>query len=182
MFGSQPSPAGLTSQPIAPGPALQSPDIPQLKKRGGMFSGMTIDINRGIAGYLAGLGNPAGIQMLRSMDEQRQQQMEESRQTRERQQSLQDQMSLYDYEAQHPKPANNDTANDYSFWQQHLSPEQFQQYVANKVDPPQYMNVPGVGLVQIPRGGPSAAPTAPVGKLTPLGAGGPASGPGGFHY
>lgn len=44
----------------------------------------------------------------------------------------------YEYELAHPKPTNNDTAADYAFWQQHLSPEQFETWVQNRVDPPQY--------------------------------------------
>lgn len=64
-------------------------------------------------------------------------------------------------------PANNDTANDYEFWRSHLPPAQFQQWLDNQVNPPQIMNIPGYGVVSIPRDGPSV-PTRPVGKLTPI--------------
>lgn len=40
------------------------------------------------------------------------------------------------------KPPQNDTAADYEFWKQHMSPEQFQAYVQNKADPPQYRQGP----------------------------------------
>lgn len=42
------------------------------------------------------------------------------------------------WERANPKPVNNDTVADYEFWKQHMSPEQFQAYVQNKADPPQY--------------------------------------------
>jgi hypothetical protein len=107
---------------------------------------------------------------------------EEAHYERERHDKQDDWRTQYDYEVAHPKPVNNDTSADYDFWQQHLSPEKFQEYVSNKVNPPQYMQVPGLGIVQIPRsGGQAGPPTAPVGKLRPLGAGGPSpSGSGGF--
>lgn len=178
MFGSEMDP-GSQFQPAA----MPQPDLPQFKKPGMFGAGkVQIDLGRALAGYLAGIGNPAGVQALRSMDERRQQQAEEQAYEQRRQQSLQDQMSLYDYKAAHPEPANNDTANDYAFWQQHLTPEQFQEYVSNKVNPPQLMNVPGVGIVSIPRQQSAPqVPTAPVGKLTPLGGPTP-GGSGGFPY
>lgn len=46
------------------------------------------------------------------------------------------------YERANPKPINNDTVADYEFWKQHMSPDQFQAYVQNKADPPQYRQGP----------------------------------------
>lgn len=71
---------------------------------------------------------------------------------------------------------------DYNFWKGVLPPDQFEQYVANKVNPPQLMDVPGVGIVSVPRmASPQGAPTAPVGTLRPYNPGGPTpSASGGF--
>lgn len=174
-------PGGLFgAQPPNLGPNVQ---MPQTQHGGGMFGGSNLGsiLAAALSGYAAS-SNPGPQQALfAALAQKRRQAEEESQYQRERQDKQTDWQSQYDYELQHPKPINNDTANDYSFWQQHLSPQEFETWKQSKIDPPQYMNVPGVGLVQIPRGG-SAAPTAPVGKLTPLGAGGPAPGPGGFHY
>lgn len=37
-----------------------------------------------------------------------------------------------------PQQPNNDTVADYNFWKQTLPPEQFQKWLQNKIDPPQY--------------------------------------------
>lgn len=87
----------------------------------------------------------------------------------------------FDYEAAHPKAVNNDTAADYAFWKERLSPEQFAAYVESKTNPPQLMMTPQ-GIVSVPRAGGGmgaspAVPDKPVGKLTPLGPGGAAPQP-----
>jgi hypothetical protein len=155
-------------------------NVPQPKKRG-MFAGAEINPGNAIAGFLAGMFPQYAGSFLAPMMQRQRMEYDAQQQQSEHDHQLQDAKDLYDYKRNNPEPINNDTANDYSFWRQHLTPDQFQQWIESKVNPPQYMNVPGVGLVQIPKGAP-AAPTAPVGKLTPLGAGGPSpSGSGTFH-
>jgi hypothetical protein len=157
-------------------------------KRGGMFGGATIDLSRALAGFLAGMGNPAGVRALQSLNAMRQRQLEHQQElddyARKRADDRSDFTFEQDYKAAHPAPVNNDTVADYNFWKSVLPPDQFQQYVANKVNPPQLMEVPGVGIVSVPRMAPQqGVPSAPVGKLTPLGAGGPTpSASGGFPY
>jgi hypothetical protein len=161
---------------------------PAPAKKGGMFGGNKFGIGQAIVaalnGYLAGTGNPVGMQNMQMMAAMRQRQMERQQgledYNRKRADENSDWQSHYQYELDHPKPINNDTALITS-WKQTLPPEQFQTWLQNKIDPPQYMNVPGVGLVQVPRQAPSQVPDKPVGKLTPLGAGGPSpGGSGGF--
>lgn len=37
-----------------------------------------------------------------------------------------------------PKEPNNDTVADYNFWKQTLSPQQFERWLQNRIDPPEY--------------------------------------------
>jgi hypothetical protein len=185
----------LFPPPIAP----DNPIMPQQRgqfvnvppppppSRGGMFGGgkVSIDLSRALAGYLAGIGNPAGMQTLQALNAMRQQQLEHQQSiddyNRRRTDDNADYVTHLQQKAQYDPPSN-DTVNDYNFWKSVLPPEQFQQYVANKVNPPQLMEVPGVGLVSVPRmATPQGAPPAPVGNLKPYNPGGPASqAPGGF--
>jgi hypothetical protein len=84
------------------------------------------------------------------------------------------------------KPApTNDTVADYNFWKGALPPEQFEQYIANKVNPPHFAVLPNgqMGMVggYQPESVPVAPPSAPVGKLTPIGDGGQTPASGGFR-
>lgn len=183
MFGSA-LPLSLDEQqPLGSMPQAPAPDLPQVGqyKKQGMFA--EGGVGRAIAGMIGDyLLQRAGMQPIYqpTMMEKQKLALEEQQYQRQRQDKRDD----FVFEQEHRAPPNNDTAADYSFWQQHLSPEDFEAWKQNKINPPQYMNVPGVGLVQIPRGGadPQGVPTAPVGKLTPLGAGGPSpSGSAGFR-
>lgn len=79
----------------------------------------------------------------------------------------------YDLENPAP-PAPNDTERDYQFWKERLTPEQFNQWLANRVySPPHFGVVDGVPAMIGGYGGNDAPPSAPVGKLTPLGGAGP---------
>ena len=70
-----------------------------------------------------------------------------------------------EYERNNPKPVNNATANDIELMRGMLSPEQFQQYMSNNfVNPSFYTGPDGRRYAN-----PTAPPTAPVGKLTPIG-------------
>lgn len=85
----------------------------------------------------------------------------------------------YDYKVAHPEPINNDTANDYAFWQQKLSPEEFALWRQNKIDPPQYRQGPDGQFYRIAPTTPPPITAEDWNKGQPLG--GPASAPGGFH-
>lgn len=162
----------------------QPVDLPGMAQPKGMFGGggWKDALLAAAAGYL-GRRNPGAAQGLFHMIQQKQQQaLEEAQYQRQRQDKFGDWRQQYDYELGHPKPTNNDTVADYDFWKRTLPPDQFNEWLQNKINPPQIMNLPGVGIVQVPRQAPQGTPTAPVGKLTPLGAGGPAPGPGGFQY
>jgi hypothetical protein len=84
----------------------------------------------------------------------------------------------------HPKPVNNDTANDFNFYSQQLGPEAGQTFLHNQLDPIVTIPLPGGSTYVGPRSGMQAAlgggdpsspqgavPAAPVGKLTPIGGG-----------
>lgn len=165
----------------------------QPKKSGGMFGGGDAKFGIGQAlvaalnGYLAAGGNPVGIQNMRMMQEaaqakrQRQQELEDY--NRKRADENTDWTARKQWEIEHPAPVNNDTVADYEFWKRTLPPNQFQTWLQNKIDPPQLMQVPGVGIVSVPRQAPQGAPSAPVGKLKPYNPGGPTpDASGGFPY
>jgi hypothetical protein len=132
------------------------------------------------------MGNPVGQANIQALHQRRmmeqQQALAAQQYARERQDKRDDFTFEQDYRAQHPGPVNNDTVNDYNFILQTLGPDKAKEYLETKANPPQFMQVPGVGIVQIPRAPGGSTPTAPVGKLTPLtgDAGGNASG--GFPY
>jgi hypothetical protein len=188
--------SGLPLDPSINAAPLQSlyaptPQIPtEIAPRGGMFGGNAqMALMAAISGLMA-RRHPQVSQMMQNMLLLKQKQALAQQQ---RQQGIADDFTKfkqqYDYELGHPKPINNDTANDYAFWQQHLTPEQFQQYVQKQYDPDVSIPLPDGRMYVGPRSGMAAAlgqggpPKAPVGKLTPLGAGGPTpSASGSFPY
>lgn len=187
MFGSVPPAFAMSQLPAADlGPQVALPP----KKKGGLFGSggkVSIDLQGALAGYLAGIGNPAGMQALQAIQQRRSEaaaaQREEAQYQGRRGDKLADYAEMQKIQAQYGAPRVNDTVEDYNFWKGVLSPEQFQEYVSNKVSPPQFMNVPGVGLVQVPRmGGPQMGAPAPQGvTFTPVDEGGPMpSASGGF--
>lgn len=128
-----------------------------------------------------------------SQAQARQWQMQE----RERERQLENQQWLERqiWEREHPKPINNDTANDYEFLKQRLGQEAADQYLRNfaagpitAVDGfdaagnPTKTFVPrgslGGGMMPGSSAGPDLdpAPTRPVGKLRPLQGGAPSQG------
>lgn len=79
MFGSQ-LPVSLGGQSPLDSMPVTPPDMPgmNIPKKAGMFGSakVQIDLGRALAGYLAGIGNPAGVQALQAMNELRQRQIE----------------------------------------------------------------------------------------------------------
>jgi hypothetical protein len=146
-------------------------------KKAGMFGAGKPDWGQaliaGLNGYLAARGNPVGMAGLQQMMQQRQQAAEQAQYGQRREDEFQDWVRKQAYQSANPSPVNNDTVADYNFWKQTLPPEQFNQWLENKINPPQLMNIPGVGVVSVPRQGGGQAPAAPVGKLTPIEEGGP---------
>lgn len=94
-------------QSLAPQSAPLNLPVPKIKK-GGMFAGATFDPAAGIAGFLAGLGNPAGITTINAIHEQRMREAEAAAQAAQYEQHRADDnadwMSHYNYEMTNPKP------------------------------------------------------------------------------
>jgi hypothetical protein len=171
------------------GQANFGPQIQMPKPRAGMFGSGKGNIGEilsaAINGYLAAGGNPAGQMGLQMLHQRRQQAAEQEQYGQRREDEFQDWVRKQAYQSANPSPVNNDTVADYNFWKQTLPPQQFNTWLENKINPPQLMNIPGVGVVSVPRQGGMGgqqAPSAPVGKLTPIDEGGPMpSASGGFQ-
>jgi hypothetical protein len=154
-------------------------------KKAGMFGAGKPDWGQaliaGLNGYLAARGNPVGMAGLHQMMAARQQAAEQAQYGQRREDEFQDWVRKQAYQSANPSPVNNDTVADYGFIESILGKDEAANFLRNKANPPQLMNIPGVGIVQIPRMGGQGMPSAPVGKLTPIDEGGPApQGPGGF--
>jgi hypothetical protein len=158
---------------------------PPKQKSGGMFGNN--GVGRAIAGMIGDfLLQRAGMQpiYMPSVMQQRQAAMEDARYGRERQDKRDDFTFEQDYRAQHQAP------DDFTqmMMAAGIDPNSEQgkalylQAVQNKANPFTQMRVQnpdGSETLQFMR--PPMAPPGPVGKLTPLGAGGPGlGGPGGF--
>jgi hypothetical protein len=161
------------------GPPITAAAAP--KKKGGLFGsgGVTIDLNRALAGYLAGIGNPAGVQSLQAMNIERQRKADAEAQSQlygqRREDEFQDWVRKQAYEAANPDPVNNDTVADYNFIAQQLGPEAGKEYLRNRANPPRLQFVPGIGLIDASQMGAASqgAPAAPGVTFTPLDEGGP---------
>jgi hypothetical protein len=151
---------------------------PAPKPSGGMFGGGgKFGLKEALAFGLAGLvsrQNPMLLQGLMGAVMQRQKSQQEDQQYQQRRgDQFTDFQREYDYKMAHPQPANNDTAADYDYISQHLGKVAADRFLQTKTNP----------IVMTPYGpmpysavnGGSAPPQAPVGKLTPLNDGGPAS-------
>lgn len=91
--------------------------------------------------------------------------------------SNQDWKMREDYKRDNPKPANNDTINDYNFIREKFGDEKAREFIENNLVNPSFYTGNDGRRYSNPTG---QAPTAPVGKLRPIG--GPASqSPGNFR-
>lgn len=154
-------------------------------KRGGMFGGgsnIGTAISAALNGYLAAGGNPAGIAGLQQLHMQRmleqRQALAEQQYARERQDKRSDFTFEQDYKAAHPGPIRNDTVNDYQFILEQLGPEAAKTFLETKTNP---VVMTPYGPMPYSSVAPHA-PTAPVGKLTPIDGGPTPPASGGFPY
>ena len=166
----------MTALPMGGMGGMMIPQMPTGMFGAGGKKGKIADaISAAIGGYLAGSGKPGGAAILGMVNQRQQARDDDARAQQDRENQFQDFVRKESWKVANPGAANNDTVADYNFWKGVLPPEQFEQYVANKVNPPQFMNMPGVGIVQIPRGGmPQQGAAAPQGvTFTPMDEGGP---------
>lgn len=152
----------------------------------GMFGGGKFGWKEALMGALAGFmsrRNPGAAQGLMAIMQQRQAaQQDEQQRQQEREDGWEDFVRKETFKRANPAPVNNDTVADYEFIRSTLGDDEAANYLKNKANPPLLMNIPGVGVVQVPRQG-GQAPQAPVGRLTPIDEGGPGlGGPGTFPY
>lgn len=160
------------------GEPLQVP-IPQPKKKGGMFGAGKGNIGEAIAaaisGYLAAGGNPAGAMGLQTLNQRRQQAMEQEQYGQRREDEFQDFVRKEAYKAANPGAVNNDTVADYNFISQVLGQAEGANYLRNRANPPRLQFVPGIGLIDASQmgGAQMGAPAAPGVTFTPLDEGGP---------
>lgn len=140
----------------------QQINMPEQKPRGGMFGagGVGRNIAGAIGDYLLQLNRMQPI-FAPAMQQRQQMQQEDARYQRQRQDGMADWQAKQQWQMDHPAPVNNDTVNDWEFYQKTLSPQEFETWKQNKINPPQFMNLPGVGIVQIPRQGGAAPASSP---------------------
>lgn len=166
MFGNRPplqiDQTGAPMQIVAGDQPL--PQITPPITRGGGFLGKAAPF-LGVIGdaLLAANGRPAMYTPLVARQRERQAEMQDAM-TRWQQQ--------FDYERAHPKPVNNDTANDYAFITEHLGKGAADQYLRNIGDPMISIPLPGNRIYSGPRSGLGNAMgnvTAPAGDIPTVG-------------
>ena len=174
-FGQVPGMAPPVEQPMfgAPGQGMQQPEQQPAKFKPNILGVI------GDAMQVFGGGQATYMQGVREQQERSELMRQRTMQAQqERETGWQDWVRKQEYERANPNPANNDTANDWDFWDAKrksgvITEEQFN----DKMFAPRFIVDPATGQT-IKIGG--AAPAKPVGKLTPIG--GPASSaPGNFR-
>lgn len=172
--------APMTNQPN------NMPQMPELKAKPSFFG--EGGAGRGIAGAIGDfLLQRSGMQPMYApvMQQRQQQALLMKQRDQQRSQEWEDWQRKQEWERANPSPVNNDTINDFN-WFKTLSPEDRALYGQMK---PQYITAdngdgtktivpvtPGMFGGQQP-----AAPTAPVGKLRPIGGGSGGNVGGGFR-
>lgn len=166
IFGAMPSnivegdQQGLPPLPH-PFPTQQQPAPPQNKRwlEGGKFTAKD-----GIGLVLGALGDafsgrPTTANMIWDTTNQRRKvEMEQQQYQRKREDDFADWQKQFDYERANPKPTSNDTVNDYNFWKGVLTPQDFNTWIQNKVNPPQYRQGPDGQFYRIETPAPAAPP------------------------
>jgi len=141
------------------------------KKPGVNWAGIAAD-------FLAGMAGQPGqfaAQQRRIQDDERQFRYAGQLRDQNRQESRENFIFEQDYKRNNPIAPNNDTTADYDYIASKLGKDAADNYLRLKTERPQTTIIDnGDGtktIYQVPQGGgmPSGAPTAPVGKLRPLG-------------
>jgi hypothetical protein len=168
LFGAQSAPPAMSgAAPVMTAKApMQGGGKPAARRRGLFGSGINVwdivgtlgdavAINRGMDPFYA-ISN----QQQRMFEQQLEQDAMQAKGDRQqRREDLQWEWANKPY-------APNDTERDYEFWQQRLSPEEFERWKQNRVDPPQYRQGPDGQFYRIETQ--QAPPVRPVGRLTPI--------------
>lgn len=162
-------------------------NLPPPRPKGGMFGGdgkfgVGQAIVAALNGYLAGTGNPVGMQNMQMMAVMRQRQLERQQgiddYSRKRTDDNADWQAHEQWKIDNPSPPNNDTVNDFNFINQQIGPEAAQQYLQSKTNP---IVMTPYGPMPYSQVTGAQAPAKPVGNLTPINEGGPSpGGSGGF--
>lgn len=141
------------------------------KKRSGLrqAAGYFADFAAG----LAGREGPYAAMLQR----ERQSADQEAQYQRQRADAYADWQKKQEWERANPTPKTNDTVADYEFIRQNLGDELARKFLENKANPPLWQRGPDGQFYPV---APTQMPTAPVGKLTPLGDGA-GNGVGGFR-
>ena len=158
------------------------PDVSDMPTRKPSFFGEG-GVGRGIAGTLGdALLSLSGNQPIYAPAMQHRQALalRERDYQRERADKTADWRAQQQWKLDHPEPVNNDTVSDYRFIEQQLGSDAAKQYLRNMGDPVVTVQLPGERVYNGPRSGLAAAmgatgatapPSAPVGKLRPVGGG-----------
>jgi len=122
-------------------------------------------------------GNTTAPLQFAMMRRQREQQLSDYEM--KRQNEWEDWQKQQQWLRDNPKPINNDTVNDYNFWKSTLTPDQFEKWLANRIDPPVYRQDQFGNFYPVnksPASPPNASDFGPIVDTLPGGAGGNASG------
>jgi len=166
MFGSDPLSYIPQQRPqfVAPDPPPTPPSPSD-----GMFGHhkISIDLSRAIAGYLAGIGNPAGVQALQALNEMRDRQQAARDAAAQHQQQIQDEMSVHaanrNYDITHaPPPDIQDRIDVLNKIDPNLGATYARNYAANGGGMGPILTNPLTGQQMMPAG--KAPPQSPPGE------------------
>ena len=163
-----PGPGQMPGQVPTPFPQQQPepPPKPGFNGEGGWAE--KLGAAGGLLLNIGGVQNNQFEQYQRTLQDRRQLKLQEQEYQRQRTDSMADWIAKQQYEAANVKPTNNDTVADYEFIRSNLGEEAAKLFLQNKADPPQYRQGPDGQFYRVDTSQ-GAAPTKPVGKLTPLG-------------